>query len=114
MSISCALHIVGDLVFKALKNILRTLSKPLAKGENVGVTLFETNHGKTMLLAMDYTPFDNKGHGVKEAVIRLDMDNVTGISCKRDVFMGKKDGKIQEIRFDVLPHESVFVELLFD
>ncbi len=114
MSIANALHIVGDLVFAALKDIITKLSSPLAVGKNVGVTLFESETGKAMLLAIDYTPFDNQEHGTKEAVIQLNMDNVTGVLCNRNVFMGKNDGKIQEIRFDILPHESVFVELLFD
>ena len=40
------------------------------------------------------------------------MDSVTDVSCSRDIFVGKKDGKVREIRFNMLPHESVFVELL--
>ncbi|MBR6729087.1 MAG: hypothetical protein IKL80_02905, partial [Clostridia bacterium] len=112
MSIASSLHIVGHLVRTALQDVLTKLSNPLAVGENVGVTLFETQEGKNVLLAIDYTPFDNKEHGVKEAVIRLHMDTVTGVSCNREIFTGKKDGKIREIRFNILPHESVFVELL--
>ncbi|MBQ4517552.1 MAG: hypothetical protein II997_03080 [Clostridia bacterium] len=114
MSIANALHIVGDLVFAALKDVMRKLSKPLAVGENVGVTLFKSEKGQTILLAMDYTPFDNREHDAKEAVIRLNMDNVTDVSCKMDVFVGKKGSKVRELRFDIRPHESVFVELLFD
>ncbi len=106
------LHIVGTLVRKALCDIIKKLSSPLALGENVGTTLFETEDGRKMLLAIDYTPFDNAEHDIKEAVVRLNMDNITDVKCEREVFVGKKDGRVSEIRFDIKPHESVFIELI--
>ena len=103
--------VVGNLVRKALKNLVRELSKPLALGENVGVTLFETEDGRKILLAMDYTPFDNKEHGGKEAVVQVNMDNVTDVKCDRELFVGKENGFVKELRFNILEHESVFIEL---
>ncbi len=104
--------VVGALLRKALKHLLRAVSNPLAVGENVGVTLFETQDNRKMLLAMDYTPFDNKEHPLKEAVIRINMDGVTDVKSDRELFVGKKDGFIREIRFNIKEHESVFIELI--
>ena len=103
--------IVGRLVRKALKSLVREMSKPLALGENVGVTLFETEDNRKMLLAIDYTPFDNKEHPTKEAVVQVNMDGVTDVKCDRDVFVGKENGFVKELRFNILEHESVFIEL---
>lgn len=114
MSIASTLHIVGQSVRTALCDMLTALSRPPAQGDNVGVTLFESEKGKCMLLAIDYTPFDNREHTEKEAVIHFNMDRLTNVTCGRNVFVGKKDGVVREIRFEILPHESVFVELQFD
>jgi len=80
-------------------------------GENVGVTLFETENCETVLLAMDYTPFDNHPHGEREAVVKLNMDGVFRVSCEREIFVGRKNGEVRELRFAIKPHESVFVKL---
>lgn len=114
MSIASTLHIVGSLIRKALCDVLHELSEPLAQGDNVGVTLFKTQKGQCMLLAIDYTPFDNREHENKEAVVRFNMDRLRDVRCNREIFLGKKDGVVREIRFDILPHESVFAELVFD
>ncbi len=111
VGVSKSPHIVGELVRRMLKEELIRLSSPLAHGENAGVTLFETAKGGTALLAIDYTPFDNRAHGVKQAVIKLNLPGVTGVQCDKPVFVGKKDGIVREVRFDMLPHESVFLDL---
>ncbi len=113
MSIASSLHIVGRLVQRALCDVFKALSNPLVMGENVGVTLFESEKGAITLLAIDYTPFDNQTHGHKEAVVHVNMEGVRDVRCNREVFVGKKEGSVQELRFDILPHESVFIELLF-
>lgn len=103
--------IVGDLIRKAItENIIR-LSSPKAFGENVGITLFEDEHGNRMLLAINYTPFDNREHGVKEAIVKINTDDVTQISSEIDVRAAKVDGKVKELRFDILPHGYAFVKL---
>lgn len=104
-------HFTGKLLRNILMNVLRDLSSPLAQGKNVGVTLFETQSGKTELLAIDYTPFDNQEHGDKEAVIQISLPNVVDAKCDREIFVGKKNGCVKELRFYIKPHESVFVEL---
>lgn len=111
MSIAGSLHIVGDLIRDALKNAMKDISKPLALGENVGVTLFQTEDERLELLAIDYTPFDNKTHDEKEAVIHLNIDTVKDVKCEREILVGRKNGVVREIRFKILPHEAVFVEL---
>lgn len=105
-------HLVGELIRNAVQNEITRLSSPLAKGENVGVTLFETEKGQTVLMAVDYTPFDNKEHGVKQAVVKLNMADITDAKSDKKVLCGRKDGTVRELRFDITPHESVFVELI--
>ena len=90
---------------------LHRLSAPLAVGENVGVTLFETKTGKTVLMAIDYSPFDNRPEEAKEAVIQVRLPGIREAACDRDLFVGKKSGQVQELRFAIAPHETVFIEL---
>lgn len=104
-------HFTGKLLREILTDVLRDLSAPLVQGKNVGVTLFETQSGKTELLAIDYTPFDNREHSVKEAVVQIALPDVVDVKCDREVFAGKKDGCVKELRFSIRPHESVFLEL---
>ncbi len=78
----------------------------------MGVTLFETEGGKRMLLAIDYTPFDNREKGPKQAVVQLNMPDVIGAVCDRKLMVGKKNGTVRELRFEIAPRESVFIELL--
>ena len=87
------------------------LSNLLALGENVGVTLFETEDNRKMLLAMDYTPFDNKEHSGKEAIVKINMGGVSDAKSDRELFVGKKDGIVKELRFNIREHESVFIVL---
>ena len=112
---SSAPHIVGRQVRRMLRDALLALSRPLALGEPpVAVTLFETLDGRRELLVIDYTPFDNREHGVHPAVVRLDMPGVTGAHSERPLWIGRKDGIVRELRFHIAPRESVFIELLAD
>lgn len=107
-----SLHVVGSLIRKALSDLANRLSSPIVKGENVGTTLFETEDGRTMLLAIDYTPFDNAEHNIKEAVITVNGNIAKEAKSERALFVGKKNGYVKELRFDIKPHEFVFVELI--
>ena len=103
--------IIGKLIKKALSDVVKNLSSPLAKGENVGVTLFEAEAGHTELMAINYVPQDNRTYDIKEAVIRFNMDNLTDVKCDRELFVCKENGIVKEIRFDIKPFESAFVTL---
>lgn len=105
------IHIVGSLIRSAVKNILVELSSPLALGQNVGTTLFETVDGRCVLMCIDYTPFDNMEHSEKEAVVNLSLEGIKSVSSERDIFAGKKMGNVCELRFKIKPHETVFIEL---
>ncbi len=111
MNPSKSLHIVGRLVRQLFRDEMRRLSTPLVLGENIGTTLFKTESGKTELLAIDYTPFDNREQTLRQAVVKLHLPWVTDVRCDKDIFVGKENGIVKELRFDVLPHESVFVDL---
>ena len=95
----------------AVKNILLELSSPLALGQNVGTTLFETVDGRHVLMCIDYTPFDNMEHIEKEAVVNLSLGGIKSVSSEKEVFSGKKNGNVSELRFNIKPHETVFIEL---
>ncbi|MBR5157775.1 MAG: hypothetical protein IKW59_08425 [Clostridia bacterium] len=103
--------IVGKLIKKVLSDVVKNLSSPLAEGVNVGITLFEAEAGHTELMAINYVPQDNRTYGIKEAVIRFNMDNLTDVKCDRELFVCKENGIVKEIRFDIKPFESVFITL---
>ena len=93
-------------------HLLREIAKPDVLGENVGTTLFETQKGETVLLAIDYTPFDNKEPGKRTAVVSINLNGVRDIVSDRDILQVRdKAGELREVRFDILPHESVFIRL---
>lgn len=102
--------IVGSLIRKALTAEVVRLSTPVAFGENVGVTAFTDTHGNRMLLAIQYTPFDNGTHDTTEAVIQLHMDDVTDVSADIPVMVGKSGGIVREIRFAIQPHGFAFIK----
>ena len=98
---------LSELLRKTLKEEILKLSSPLAKGENVGVTLFESEKGNIQLLAIDYSPYDNRKICDREAVIRINFPVKEVLSERRFTSVRDKDGNIKEIRFKILPHEAV-------
>ena len=104
-------HMVGRLIRRALKDGLTRLSNPLVMGRNTGVTLFESEAGKTVLLAIDYSPFDNAPKAEKEAVVAVNLPGIRGAKSDAELFVGKKGGEVRELRFPIMPHGFVFVEL---
>ncbi len=103
---------VSELLKETLKKELTSLSSPLVSGKNVGITLFETKDGRKMLLAIDYSPYDNIAPHTKEAVVTINCDFAKNATSERELLIAKKDGYIKELRFDIAPHESVFIELI--
>jgi len=112
VNVSQGYHLVGNLLRAAMCRELVRLSKPLAKGENVGVTLFRTQAGKLVLLAIDYSPYDDSESKEKEAVVSLSLPGITAVQSCREILTGRKAGQIRELRFPIRPHEAVFIELL--
>ena len=109
VNVSSTHHIVGEGIRSVLADGLKKLSGAFVRGENVGVTLFETKKGEMMLLAVDYTPYDNAPKGEREAVVHVEMDGVTDVLCDREIFVGKKNGEVRELRFNMRPHDHLFV-----
>lgn len=112
VNVSQGYHLVGALLRSAMCRELVRLSKPLAKGENVGVTLFQTQEGKLVLLAIDYSSYDDAEPEEKEAIVALSLPGVIAVESCREILTGKKAGQIRELRFPIRPHEAVFIELL--
>lgn len=107
-------HIVGKLIKECLADIIKSLSNPLVYSENTGISLFETESGKTTVLAIDYTPFDNTDKHEKQAVIKINADGFIDAKSDEKLFVGKKDGCVKEILFNIKPHGFVFVDLITD
>ena len=105
------LYIVSTLLRNTLMKALRNLSSKLVYSNDVGLTLFNTTDGKRVLLAMDYTPFDNEEHISKEAVIEINMNDVKSVVSDHEIMVCKTDGIVKELKFNIEPHQSVFIEL---
>lgn len=103
--------IVGRLIRKAVSDFLTRLSSPLVQGKNVGTTLFEDEKGRRILFAANYTPFDNCTHNTKEAVVKINMPDVTDVHSDIPLSIGRKNGIVSEVRFDIKPHGFAFLEL---
>lgn len=103
--------VVGEVIRKALSDTVTKLSNPLVFGENVGTTLFEDESGSLMLFAVNYTPFDNQEEKPIEAVVKINLPDITEVSSDILVKAAKIDGKIKELRFDILPHGFAFIKL---
>lgn len=103
---------VSSLLRKTVKKALKDISSPVVYGENVGVTLFESQKGNKHLLCIDYSKYLNTETDTKIAIVKLNID-VKDVMCDRPVTKVKnKDGYITEIRFDIRPHESVMFTLI--
>lgn len=103
--------IVGTLIRKALSDSLIKLSSPPVIGKNVGTTLFVDENGRRMLFAANYTPFDNRTHNTKEAIVEINMPEITSVVSDIPVMSVKKNGAVSEIRFKIQPHGFAFIEL---
>jgi hypothetical protein len=104
--------IVGKTVRQVMKDILCYLSNPIAKAEDsVGVTLFEKENGKTELMLIDYTPFDNVQNVEKEITVTINLPMITNATSDKELFVGKTNGEIREIKVSIKPYETIFVEL---
>ncbi len=64
-----------------------------------------------MLTAINYTPHDNKERVNTEAKIKLNIPGITKAKSDRKLFCGRKSGILRELRFEVKPYETVFIEL---
>lgn len=64
-----------------------------------------------MLLAIDYSPFDNQERTAHEVSVRLFMPDVYNVKSEQEIKSVKVDGIVRELRFDILPHGFCFVEL---
>lgn len=102
---------VSDLLRRMIKKEVLGLSNPLVSGNNVGITLFESEKGNTQLLCIDYSAYDNRKITEREAVVQFRMP-VTEISSERGYIVVRDDGGyVKEIRFAIKPHEAVMFQL---
>ncbi len=104
--------IVGELVRKALSDVVLKLSQPVVQGKNVSVTAFETVDNRIMILAIDYSAFDNRELKEKMVSVEINLNNIKDVVSDAEFFAGRIDGCVKEIMFDIKPHEAKFFELI--
>ncbi len=103
---------VSTLMKACLTALLREITNPRVLGENVGVTLFKTQTGQTVLMAMDYSPLDNRPRVPHEARITLSLPEIRRAVSQRELsVLTGEDGVIRALQFSILPQETVFIEL---
>lgn len=104
---------ISTLLRRCIKQAVRTLNEQPVLGENVGVTLFETEAGETVLLAIDYTPFDNRPRGEHTAIVTCNMKHVIGAEADVPITQVKNEnGQLCELRFPILPQGFCFIKLI--
>lgn len=103
----------SELMKTVLEAVLKGLTNQYAIGENVGVTLFETEKKQTVLMAIDYSRYDNAAKEDKTAVVSINMNDIKDVKSDREIIcVRNKSGNLCELRFNIRPHEAVFVELV--
>lgn len=64
-----------------------------------------------MLLAISYTPFDNRENEEYEAIVKINMPESSDAESDIRLMEAKQNGILEEIRFNILPHGFAFIEL---
>ena len=105
---------VSPLFKKAMRGFLRDLAQPCVLGQELlGPTLFETESGETVLLAIDYSPVDNVERNGRYVTVELNQKGFRNAESDRDIMVIRdENGDICQLRFHILPQESVFIKLL--
>lgn len=102
---------ISRLFDVAMADAIGELSDPLVHGENVGVTLFQSQKGTKQLLCIDYSEYLNVQEEKKIAVVKLCAD-IKKVSGDRDITrVYDENGNIIEIRFVIRTHESVMFKV---
>lgn len=116
---------IGKIIRKALGDIILKLSNPLVYGENVGVTAFETENSNKTVMVINYVEHDNReevtkeakvifNHPTKEAIVKFNIEGLIAVESKKELSVCKNDGIVKEVRFDIKPHETAFIRLIFE
>lgn len=72
---------VSELLRKTAAREMLALSRPTALSDGCGITLFRDEHGHTLLLAIDYSPYGQDGtHREYESTIMLNDPDVKEVS----------------------------------
>lgn len=62
-------------------------------------------------MLIDYTPFDNVQNVEKEITVTINLPMITNATSDKELFVGKTNGEIREIKVSIKPYETIFVEL---
>jgi len=105
---------VSPLLKKAMRGFLRDLARPSILGQELlGPTLFETEKGETILMAIDYSPMDNIERDARPVTVALNQKGFQNAVSDRDIMILRdENGDICQLRFRILPQESVFIKLV--
>lgn len=105
---------VSPLLKESMIRFLRNLVQPCVLGlERLGPTLFETEKGDTVLMAIDYSPMDNIDREARPVTVELNQKGFQNTVSDRNVMILRdENGDICRLRFNILPQETVFIKLL--
>ena len=104
---------VSPLFRHSIKRFLRELAEPVVLGQDrLGTTLIETEKGETVLVAIDYSPMDNIKREARLVTVELNQAGIHTAASDRDVStIRNENGDIRQLRFHILPQETVFIKL---
>ncbi len=95
---------------------MHRLSRPAAVSDNCGITLFKDQNGNLMLLAIDYSPYENDGiHKEYQSVIRfndLDVQRVQSVYGPAPSALRNESGKIDGLWLTLHQQECALIRLM--
>ena len=109
---------MSTLLETVCKKMMLRLSSPIAVSDNCGISLFNDKNGKTLLLAIDYSPYGNKmiDREVTESTIVFNVDSFAGARSINNVDISAlkdKNGILRQLLIKLRTHESAMIELYY-
>ncbi len=106
---------ISPLVRALTVKTLTDLSDPIAKSDGAGLTLFEDEHGNTLMLVIDYSDYDLADtERTWESTVKFNNIKVTDIEPlygKKPALL-KKDGIVQGVFFKLHQQECALYKLI--
>ena len=95
------------------REIINELSRGPVKTEGCGIAAFVDEGGDTMLLPINYSPYDQDALDIPvPAAIILDGLDVSDAVSEHDIECFYKDGKLVRMEFELLPHQCAVIKLV--
>ncbi len=102
---------ISVLLREALGMALENAYEPIVKGENCGVTVFETENGDTLLLVTDYSEYGVKRSGKPARIIFNTDEWNDALPIYNSGYNFKQNGVLKQIELELGYEESALFEL---